>query len=208
MVSPHLIIYLVDTTVMPMQSTTDTPFPLGVDVSFDLIVSHPIQPVVVSMQSSNDTYPMFRGDVSLALVVLHLIQPMVMRIQSSTDNTPVFGGDTPLGLVASHYIQPMVEEVVASMQSSVNPTLLLETKKSKGAVTPMEFLVNLILLVLVLYLLCHVLSISSTSPSKQERVLLFPSSLPPSLDEVPFDWDGLVGYPMPLPMSFPGRDII
>jgi hypothetical protein len=42
----------------------------------------------------------------------------------------------------------------------------------------------------------------------KRRVLLFLSSLPPSLHEVPFDWDGLVGYPMPPPMSFPGRDII
>jgi hypothetical protein len=73
---------------------------------------------------------------------------------------------------------------------------------------PMQFLVDPALLVLVLYLLCHVLSIFITSPSEQERVLLFSISLPPSLDEVPFDWDGLVGYPMPLPMSFPRRDII
>jgi hypothetical protein len=133
---------------------------------------------------------------------------MVMSMQSSTDNTPIFGGDAPLDLVVSHPIQPMVEEVVVSMQSSIDPTLLLESDKSKEAVAPMQFLVDPALLVLVLYLLCHVLSISSTSPSEQERVLLFPSSLPPSLDEVPFDWDGLVGYPMPLPMSFPGRDII
>jgi hypothetical protein len=78
----------------------------------------------------------------------------------------------------------------------------------KEVVVPMQFLVDPTLLVLVLYLLCHVLSISITSPSEQERFLLFSSSLPPSLDEVPFDWDGLVGYPMPLPMYFPGRDII
>jgi hypothetical protein len=80
----------------------------------------------------------------------------------------------------------MVEEVVAPMQFSVDPTLL----------------------VLVLYLLYHVISISSTTPSEQERVLLSPSTLPPSPGEVPFDWDGLVGYPMPPPMSFQVRDII
>jgi hypothetical protein len=50
MASQHSVPSLVDTTVMPMQSLIDTPFPLGVDVSFDLVFSHPIQPVVMSMQ--------------------------------------------------------------------------------------------------------------------------------------------------------------
>jgi hypothetical protein len=72
------------------------------------------------------------------------------------------------------------------MQSLVNPTLLLEGDASFN----------------------HVISISSTTPSEQERVLLSPSTLPPSPGEVPFDWDGLVGYPMPPPMSFQVRDII
>ena len=117
-------------------------------------------------------------------------------------------GDASLDLVVSHHFQPMVEEVVVLMQYSIDPTLLLESDKSKEEVTPMQFLVDPSLLVLVLYLLCHVPSISITSPSEQERVLLFPSSVPPSLDEVTFDWDGLVGYPKPPPMSFPGRDII
>ena len=94
------------------------------------------------------------------------------------------------------------------MQYLIDPTLLLKSDKSKEEIVPMQFLVDPALLVLALYLLCHVLSISITSPSEQEKVLLFPSSLPPSLDEVPFDWDGLVGYPMPSHMSFLGRDII
>jgi hypothetical protein len=64
MVSQHFVPSLVDTTVMSMQSSADTPFPLGVDVSFDLVVSHPIQPVVMSMQSSTDTSPMSGGDAS------------------------------------------------------------------------------------------------------------------------------------------------
>jgi hypothetical protein len=208
MVSQHYVPSLVYTTVMSMESSADTPFPVGVDAYFELVVSHPVQTVIVSMQSSTDTSPMFRGDVSLDLVVSHLVQPMVMSMQSSTDNTPNFGGDAPLDLVVSHLIQPMVEEVVMPMQSSIDPTLLLESEKSKEAVTPMQFSVDPAFLVLVLYLLCHVLRISSLSPSEQERVLLFPSSLPLSLDEVPFDWDGLVRYPMPPPMSFPGRDII
>jgi hypothetical protein len=88
--------------------------------------------------------------------------------------------------VITHPIQPRVEEVVALVKPLVNPTLLL-----KG-----DAYFN------------HVISIFDTAPSKQERVLLFPSTLPPSPVEVPFDWDGLVGYPMPLPMSFQVRDII
>jgi hypothetical protein len=102
----------------------------------------------------------------------------------------------------------MVEEVVISMQYLIDPTLLLVSDKSKEAAALMQFLVNPALLVLVLYLLSHVLSSSITSPSEQEIFLLFLSSLPPSLDEFPFDWDDLVGYPMPPPMSFLGRDII
>jgi hypothetical protein len=189
MVSQHFILYLVD-------------------ASFDLVVSHPVQPVVVSMKSLTDTSSMIEGDASLDLVVSHLVQLMVISMQSSTDDTPIFGGDAPLDLIVLHHIQPMVVEVFVSMQYSIDPTLLLESEKSKEAVALMHFLVDPTLLVLVLYLLCHVLIISSTSPSEQERVLLFPSSLPPILDEVPFDWDCLVGYSMPLPMSFPGRDII
>jgi hypothetical protein len=34
---------LVDTIVMPMQYSADTPIPLRVDASLDLVVSHPIQ---------------------------------------------------------------------------------------------------------------------------------------------------------------------
>jgi hypothetical protein len=129
-------------------------------------------------------------------------------MQSSTEKTLVFWGDIPLDLFVSHPIQPMIEEVVVSMQYSIDPTLHLESDKSKEVVVPMQFLVDPALLVLVLYLLFHVLRKSITSPSEQERVLLFPSSLPPSIDKVPFDWDGLVGYPIPPPMSFLGRYII
>jgi hypothetical protein len=49
---------------------------------------------------------------------------------------------------------------------------------------------------------------SDTAYSKQERVLLYPSTLPPSPGEVPFDWDGIVGYPTPLPIFFQVIDII
>jgi hypothetical protein len=200
MVSQHSIPFLVDTTIMSMQYSADTHFPLGFYASFDLVVSHPVQPVVVSMQYLTDTSLMFTGDVSLDLVVSHLVQPSVMLMQSSTDNTPIFWGDAPLDLVVSHPIQPMGEEVVVSMQYSINPTLLLESDKSKEVVVPMQFLVDPALLVLVLYLLCHVLSISSTSNFEQERVLLFPNILPPSSDEVPFDWNDLMGHPITAPL--------
>jgi hypothetical protein len=49
MVSQHSVPSLVDTRIMPMKSLANTPFPLGVDASFDLVVSHHVQPVVVSM---------------------------------------------------------------------------------------------------------------------------------------------------------------
>jgi hypothetical protein len=208
MVSQHSVPSLVDTTIMSMQSSADTPFPLWVDASFDLVVSHLVQPMVMSMKSSTDISPMFGSYASLDLVVSHISEPTIVSMKSLTDNTPIFWGDAPLDLVVSHHIQQMVEEVVVSMQCLINPTLLLESDKYKEVIAPMQFLVDPTLLVLVLYLLCHVLSISITSTYEQERVLLFSSSLPPSPDKVPFDWDGLVGHPMPLPMSFPLRDII
>jgi hypothetical protein len=69
MVSQHFVPSLVDTIFMLTQYSAETSFPLGVDVSFDLVVLHPIQPIVVSMQSSPDTSPMFNGNASLDLVV-------------------------------------------------------------------------------------------------------------------------------------------
>jgi hypothetical protein len=140
----------------------------------------------MSMQYSTDTSPMFRGDASLDLVVLHPVQPTVGSMQSLIETTPSFGGDASLNLVVSHHIQPMVEEVVMLMQFSVDLTFLI----------------------LVLYLLYHVISISSIVHFEQEIFLLSLSALHPSPREVPFDWDGLVGYPMPPPMSFQVRDII
>jgi hypothetical protein len=120
---------------------------------------------------------MFGDDASLDLVVSHLVQPMVVSMQSLTEKTHVFGSDAPLDLVVLHPIQQMVEEVVVSMQSSIDPTLLLESDKSKGAIMPMQFLVDLSLLVLVLYLLYHVVSIRDNAPSEHERVFHSPSTL-------------------------------
>jgi hypothetical protein len=134
--------------------------------------------------------PMGPSGSELYLVSQHSVSPLIdmtiMSVKSSPEHTPIFGGDASLDLVVSHPIQPMVEKVIA----------------------PKQFSVDLALLVLVLYLLYHVLNISSQVTYEQERVLLSPSTLPPSLGEVPFDWDGLVGYPMPPPMPFQVRDII
>jgi hypothetical protein len=54
----------------------------------------------------------------------------------------------------------------------------------------------------------HVINIPHPPPSEQERFILPPNALPPSPDEVPFDWDDLMGHSIPPPMSFPLRDII
>jgi hypothetical protein len=208
MVSQNYAPSLIDTTFMSMQSSANTPFLLGVYASLDLVVSHPIQPMIMSMKYLIDTSPMFGGHTPLDLIVSHIFQPMVMSMQSSIENTSIFWVDAPLDLIVSHPIQPMVEELVISMQSLINLTLLLESDKSKEVIVPMQFLVDSTLLVLVIYLLCHVLINSITSPSEQERVLLFLNYLPRSLHKDPFDWDGLVGYPMPSHMYFLGRYII
>jgi hypothetical protein len=130
------------------------------------------------------------SDSKVSMVSPHLVSPLidmtVMLLQSSPNHTPIVEGDVSPILVITHLIQPRVEEVVIPMQSLVNPTLLLEGDASFN----------------------HVVIISNTAPSEQERFLLSPSALPSSSGGVPFDWDGLVGYPMPPPMYFPVRDII
>jgi hypothetical protein len=100
MVSPHYVISLVDTIVMLMQSLDETPFPLGVDASFDLVVSHPVQLVVMSMHYLTNTSPMFGGDASLDLVVSHIVQPTIVSMQSLIENTPGFGVTHLLTLLA------------------------------------------------------------------------------------------------------------
>jgi hypothetical protein len=129
-------------------------------------------------------------DYEVSVVSPHHVSPLIdmtiLSLQSSPNHTPIVEGDGSRMHVVMHPIQPLVEELVIPMQSLVNLTLLFEGDASSN----------------------HVVSIPDPAPSEQERVLLSPSSLPPSLEEVPFDWDGLVGYPMPLPMSFLVRDII
>jgi hypothetical protein len=68
---------MVDTTVMPMQSSADTPLPLRVYAPLDLVILHHVQPAVMPMKYSADNPLPFGGDVSLDLVVPHPIQPTI-----------------------------------------------------------------------------------------------------------------------------------
>jgi hypothetical protein len=108
---------LVDTTVIPMPSSANTPLPLGADASLDLVVSHPVQLAVMSMQSLIDATPIFGGDASLDLVVSHPIQltveEVVVLMQYSVDPTLLLESEKP-------------KEVTLSMQYFTNPTLILE----------------------------------------------------------------------------------
>jgi hypothetical protein len=126
----------------------------------------------------------------VSMVSPHPISPLidmeVMSLQSSSDPTPIVEGDVSDVPVITHPIQPEVEEVVVPVQSLVNPTLLFKGDASFN----------------------NVVNIFDTAPSEQERVLLSLSTLHSSPGESPFDWDGIVGYPMPPPMSFHVRDII
>jgi hypothetical protein len=85
-----------------------------------------------------------------------------------------------------HPLQPIIEEVVTPVQSLVNPTLPEESDASFN----------------------HIVNIPNPAPSEQERVFLSPSPLPPGFEEITFDWDSPMGYPIPPPMSFPLRDIV
>jgi hypothetical protein len=101
-------------------------------------------------------------------------------MQYSTDTTPICLGDASLDLVVSHLIQPTVEELVVSMKSLVDPTLLLESDKSKEVPLLMQYSVNPTLLLGGDVSFHHVLSISSFVPSEQGSIPLSLFMLPPS----------------------------
>jgi hypothetical protein len=107
LVSQHSNPFLVDTTVVPMQSSVDNTLVFGSDASLDHVVSHHVQPTVVSMQSSVETTHVLGDDASLDHVVSHPIQPMVKEVvvsmQSLVDPDSIFdqfhsfwGGDASL----------------------------------------------------------------------------------------------------------------
>jgi hypothetical protein len=87
-------------------------------------------------------------------------------MKSSADTTVVLGSDASLYHVFSHHIQPMVEEVAMSMQSSIDPTLLLNSDKYKEVTLSMQFSTNPTLLFGVDAYFDHVLSISNYVPSE------------------------------------------
>jgi hypothetical protein len=89
-------------------------------------------------------------------------------------------------LVSQHYVSPLNDTTIMLMQSSPDPTLVLRSETSFD----------------------HVINISSQVPFEQERDLLSPSTLPPSLGEVSFKWDGLVWYQIPSPMPFQIRGVL
>jgi hypothetical protein len=124
------------------------------------------------------------------MVSLHTTSPLIISVvppmQSSPDLTPFVKGEASFAPVTMHPLQPIIEEVVAPVQSLVNPNL---PKENDAPFT-------------------HVINISNPPPFERERFILPPNSLPPSPDEVPLDWDELMGHPIPPPMYFPLRDII
>jgi hypothetical protein len=99
-----------------------------------------------------------------------------------------------LDLVVSHPIQPILEEVVMPMKTSINPTLLLNSDKSKEVALSMQFLANPTLLLGGDVSLDHVLIISSFVPYAQGSIPLSSSTLHPSPRVVSFDWNDLI-YP-------------
>jgi hypothetical protein len=156
-----------------------------------------VDKMVMSMHSSTETTSIFGSDVSFDHVVSHRVQPMTASMQYSTDTTPIFGGDASLDLVVSHPIQPMVEEVVVLMQSSTDPTLLLESDKYKEVTLPMKSSVNPTLLLGGDASFDHVFSISSLVPSEQGIIPLSLSTLPPSPRTISFDWNDFIEPQIP-----------
>jgi hypothetical protein len=120
----------------------------------------------------------------------HTTSPLIVSVdpptQSSPDLTPLVKGEASLAPVTMHPLQNILEEVATPVQSLVNPTLPDESDAPLG----------------------HVINIPNPSPFEQEIFILPLNALSPSPDEVPFDWDDLMGHTIPPHMSFPLRDII
>jgi hypothetical protein len=113
-------------------------------------------------------------------------------MQSSSNITPVLRSDASLDHVVSHPFQPTIEELIIPMQSSVDPTLLSESDKSKEVTLLMQSSVNHTLLLKGDVSFDHVLSISSFVPPEQGSIPLSSITLPPSPRVVSFDWNDLV----------------
>jgi hypothetical protein len=97
------------------------------------VSSQPIQPVVekvVTLMQSSTNLDLLLESVESTNVVA--------PIESSADPTPLLGGDVPIDHVVLQPIHPVVEKVFTPMQTSVDPTLLLESVESTKVVTPMQ----------------------------------------------------------------------
>ena len=123
-------------------------------------------------------------------------------MQSSYDTTLILGGDASIDHVVSHPIQLVSKEVVASMQSSVDPTLLLESDKSKEVVFPMQYSIDPTPISESDVSFDHVLIISSSVPSEKGGIPLSSSMRPPSPRMVSFDWNDLVEPHLPSSAPF------
>jgi hypothetical protein len=188
-------------------------FPGGPSGSESSLVSQHSSPslvdtAIVIMQSSDDTPLILGGDAYLDLIVSHFVQPTIVSMQSSAETTHVFGGDASLDLIVSHPIQPTIEEVVVPMKSLVDPTLLLESDKSKEVTLSMQSLVNTTLLLGGDASFDHVLRIFIYVPSEQGSIPLSLSMLPPSPRVVSFDWNDLVEPQLPSSMPFQIRGVL
>jgi hypothetical protein len=137
-----------------------------------------------------------------------LVDTIVMPMQYLADTHLPLGDDASLDLDISHHIQPMVEEVVMPMQSSANPTLLLESDKPKEVTLSMQYSVNPTLLLEGNASYDHVLSISISLPSSLGSIPLSSSMLPPSPRVVSFDWYDLVEPQLPSSTPFQISDIL
>jgi hypothetical protein len=82
--------------------------------------------------------------------------------------------------------------MVVQLQSLVNPTLLLESDKSKEVTLMMQYLVNPTLILGGDAFFDHVLNIYGYVPSEQGRIPLSPGMFPPSPRMVSFDWNDTV----------------
>jgi hypothetical protein len=70
------------------------------------------------------------------------VDSVVMSMQYLADTTLVLGSDVSLYHVVSYPIQPTIEEVVVLMQSSFDPTLLLESDKYNEVTLSMKSSIN------------------------------------------------------------------
>jgi hypothetical protein len=98
--------------------------------------------------------------------------------------------------------------VAVLMKSPVDPSLLLESDKSKEVTMSMQSLVIPTLLLEGDASFNHVLSISIIVPYEQGRITLSLSMLPPSPRVVSFDWNYLLEPRLPSSTPFQIRGIL